>query len=234
MKEISVIKYNGESQLYDRQKVLNSILHSGVERGKVLEILKKIEGKIYNNIPTKELYQITASEIENYGLKQHSRTYRLREALSRLDSSNFEKFVKAFLEKEGFSCIWNQKIQGFCIDHQVDVIAEKNKEIFFVEVKKHKNFHRDSGLGTVTELWARLEDLQKGYRTGKTKINIANAWLITNTKFSDYAKRYSRCKGLKLLGWRYNSSAQNKTKGLEKMIENLGIGAITEIVKNLR
>ena len=234
MKEIFVIKYNGKRQLYDRQKVLSSILHSGVQKNKVLEILKKIEGKLYNNIPTKELYQIVSKEIENYGLKQHSRTYRLREALSRLDSSSFEKFVKAFLEKESFKCIWNQKIQGFCIDHQVDVIAEKNNETFFVEVKKHKNFHRDSGLGTVTELWARLEDLQKGFKTGKTDINITNAWLITNTKFSDYAKKYSNCKGLKLLGWRYNSSAQNKTEGLEKMIEGLGIGMVAEIVKNLR
>ncbi len=125
MKEIFVIKYNGKRQLYDRQKVLSSILHSGVQKNKVLEILKKIEGKLYNNISSKELYQIVSREIEKYGLKQHSRTYRLREALSRLDSSDFEKFVKAFLEKEGFKCIWNQKIQGFCIDHQVDVIAGK-------------------------------------------------------------------------------------------------------------
>ena len=234
MKEIFVIKYNGKRQLYDRQKVLSSILHSGVQKNKVLEILKKIEGKLYNNISSKELYQIVSREIEKYGLKQHSRTYRLREALSRLDSSDFEKFIKAFLEKGGFKCIWNQKIQGYCIDHQVDVIAEKNNETFFVEVKKHKNFHRDSGLGTVTELWARLEDLQKGFKNGKTDINIANAWLITNTKFSDYAKKYSNCKGMKLLGWRYNSSAQNKTEGLEKMIEGLGIGMVAEIVKNLR
>lgn len=234
MREIFVIKYNGQQQLYDRRKVLNSILHSGVEKNKVLEILKKVEDKLYNNISTKELYQIVFSEIENYGLKQHSRTYRLREALSRLDSADFEKFVKAFLEKEGFSCIWDRKIQGFCIDHQIDIIAEKNNQTFFVEVKKHKNFHRDSGLGTVAELWARLEDLQKGFKTGKSKINIANAWLITNTKFSDYAKKYSDCKGLKLLGWRYNSFAENKTEGLEKMIENLGVGMITEIVKNLR
>ena len=234
MKKIFVIKYNGERQPYDRRKVLSSILHSGVEKTKVFEILKKTEDKLYNNIPTRELYQIVYSEIENYGLKQHSRIYRLREALSRLDSADFEKFVKVFLEKGGFSCIWNKKIQGFCIDHQVDVIAEKNKEIFFVEVKKHKNFHRDSGLGTVAELWARLEDLQKGFKAGKTKINIANAWLITNTKFSDYAKRYSKCKGLKLLGWRYNSSAEGKTKGLEKMIENLGVGMVAGIVKNLR
>ena len=140
MKEISVIKYSGKLQPYDRNKVLNSILHSGVQKTKVLEILKKVEGKLYNNISTKELYQIVFTEIENYGLKQHSKTYRLREALSRLDPVDFEKFVKAFLEKEGFSCIWNRKIQGFCIDHQIDVIAEKNKEIFFVEVKKHKNF----------------------------------------------------------------------------------------------
>ena len=79
-----------------------------------------------------------------------------------------------------------------------------------------------------------MEDLQKGFKNGKTDINITNAWLITNTKFSDYAKKYSNCKGLKLLGWRYNSSAQNKAEGLEKMIEKLGVGMIAEIVKNLR
>jgi len=234
MRKIEVVKHDGSRQAYDQAKVLNSILRAGVAREKALPILSRVEAKLYDHIPTAELYQLVAQEIKKAGLVQHSRFYRLREALAKMDSIDFEKFVDQVLSQSGYLCQWNQLVSGFCIEHQVDVVAEnKQQELFFVEVKHHRNFHRECGLGTMAELWARLEDLRKGFRTGRTKKNFANAWLITNTKFSDHAKRYARCQGLRLSGWRFSLNGQQTDEGLEKMLEKLGLAEVDKMIRNL-
>ena len=237
MKKISVIKYNGVKEPYNQRKVLDSIIRSGINRKEAQEILPRIEQKLHDNISTRELYQIVNKEILRQGLPLHSSLYRLREALAKMDPLNFEKFIKEVLKKEGYDCQWNLIIPGFCIDHQVDVVAKNEKgETFFIEVKRHRNFHRDSGLGTVVELWGRLEDLQKGYQSGKHKYDFTTAWLITNTKFSSHAKKYSTCKKLKLTGWRYSvedDGISHLKDGLEKKIEKLGLEKVGKIINSI-
>ena len=230
LKKISVIKYDKSRQAYDQQKVLTSILRSGVKKEQALNVLGRIEASLYDNISTQKLYKKVEEEINRQKLPQHARFYRLREVLAKMDPIDFERFIKKFLEKEGYSCRWNVIVNGFCIEHQVDVIAENKKgETFFVEVKRHRRFHRDCGLGDVAELWARLEDIQK-------KHQFSTAWLITNTKFSQHAKKYARCKELKMTGWRYNlehKDAIDSQNGLEKKIEEIGRDKVDAIIKKV-
>lgn len=212
--KIRVRKASGDYEPFLEEKVRSSLQRAGVEKELIENIIAHIKEQLYDEIPTKELYRLIHEEIDRQGLHQHAQFYRLREALAKVDPSDFEKFIKKILEKEGYKCQWNVIVQGFCIDHQVDVIAKKDKQLFFVEVKHHRNPHRDCGLGTVTELWARLDDVKDGFENGKNNCDFSGAWLINNTKFSHHAKKYSKCKGIKLTGWRYQGA-----QGLEKLVK---------------
>jgi hypothetical protein len=237
LKKVFVIKHDGSRQLYDQQKVLSSILRSGVEKKQAINILGQVESKLYDGIPTKEIYRIVSEEIKKSGLVHPSRLYRLRELLAKMDPIDFEKFIHQCLNQDGFESQWNILVDGFCIDHQLDIIAKDQEgTTFYVEVKHKRNPHRDIGLGTVAEVWARFEDLKKGYKTGRNKYQFSSAWLFTNAKFSEHAKKYSRCKELNLTGWRYSLAEQGKqfeVVGLEKKIESLGMETINKILRKL-
>ena len=111
---------------------------------------------------------------------------------------------------------------GRCVDHEVDIIAEKGDENILVEVKHHFQPHTFTGLPVFLEVQAKFEDFLDSYRTGKNKINFNKVLVICNTKISDHAKRYSICKGIQSIGWRYPEE-----KGLEQMIEEKGLYPIT-------
>lgn len=224
IKDIFVTKYGGEKQKYSQEKVLGSIIRSGIEKSKALNVLMNVEGKLFDGISTQELYRIVAEEIGKRGLKIGLHTYKLREALARMGSFDFEKFVQKILEKDGYECAYNIIVGGECVEHQVDVIAQKQQQLYYVEVKHHSNYHRNSGLGTVCEVQARLEDMKKGY--GKNKYDFSQGWLFTNTKISDHAKQYAKCKNLRLTSWRYDS----EDIGLEKRIEKLGSMDVKKII----
>jgi hypothetical protein len=213
-KKIRVVKYDGRIQEFNRNKLLGSLLRSRVPRAETEKIVREVENQLYDKISTKEIYQIIYKLLLERGEKAGYQLYRLREALSLLDSRVFEEFVGRLLEKFGYQFACNQILKGACSEHEIDVVAQKEEKRYLVEVKHHQNPHRDSGLTVVLALWARLDDLrEKGEK-------FEQAWLFTNTKFSNHAKKYARCKNIRLTGWRY--SADSAEASVERMIEELG------------
>lgn len=233
-KKILVVKHSGTKEPYDQTKVLRSISRSQVGDERAREILTKVEQKLFNGISTKELYRLVNREIVKHDLPDCANMYRLREAVAAMDSIDFERFIREILEREGFDSQWNLKIDGNCIDHQIDVIAKSSRgKVYMVEVKHHRRFHRDSDLGTVVEVWGRLEDLKSGFQNKKNQFEFETAWLITNTKFSQHAKQYAACKNLRLTGWHYSLKEKGRPtsdEGLEREFEALGLEQVSALV----
>lgn len=232
---ISVTKQSGKREPYYAQKVLDSIVRSRVEPGKAQEILGKIEGKLYDGISTEELYRLVYRAIVEEGLKEASTFYQLREAIARMDSRDFEQFVSDILASQGLETVWNQIVPGGCVDHQGDVIAkDKAGRVYWVEVKHHFEYHRDTDLGTMVEMWGRLADLKDGLLQGKHEYDFVNAWLFTNTKFSEHAERYAKCKKLRLTGWKMslNDAGQEENeKCLDRIVGSLGFEKVVGLVE---
>ena len=207
---IRVLKSTGKLQVFDEQKYVKSLIRAGTEPKVAHQLVKRIKGHLYDKIPTEEIYQLTHQFLKEHNQEKARVLYRLREAIALLDSIAFEKYVARLLEFWGYKTIWNVLVAGKCIEHQVDVVAEKEGKKYLVEVKHHKRYHRDSGLGRILELQARFEDVKelKGpihYTTEQPvqEIKFDRAWLITNTKFSLHAINYGKCKGVLLSGWRW-------------------------------
>ena len=68
-------------------------------------------------------------------------------------------------------------------------------------------------------VWARLQDLQDGFAGKKEgSYDFKEAIIVTNTKFSDHATKYTLCKNknMSLVGWNYPNPEGNLTDLIEK------------------
>lgn len=218
---VYVIKFDGRREKFDRNKIIKTCLRVDLSPSEASEIARSIEERVYDGITTREIYQMILKEIEKYN-KGKSCIYRLREAISKILPHAFEIFVKRLLENCGFVCEHHKIIQGWAVDHEVDIVAKRGNELFLVECKHHINFHRFCGLDVALQVQARLEDLIDGYKHGKNKYPFTKAWIFTNSKFSEHAIRYAKVKGIELTGWKYPSSG-----GIEKLIQENRIFPIT-------
>ena len=186
-----VTKFDGRKERFDRNKIVSTCMNAGAKRSEAAAISERIERR-GGELSTEDIHSMVVSELES----SKAMLFRLREAIAHLDSQSFEIYIKRILESNGYKCEWNRIFDGKCIDHQVDIVAEKSGKRFIVECKHHRNHHRYLGLGVALQVQARLEDiLDKG--------EAYEAWLVTNTKFSEHAKVYSDKKGITTTGWRY-------------------------------
>ncbi len=219
---VFVTKFDGSKQPFDRNKVMNTCLKLGATQEQAEKVVKNIEKNLYEGIPTKKILKMVFVYLER--LKPEIKYQRdLREAISKLrPKPDFELFVALLLKEFGYSVISNQIIAGDCVDHEIDAIAAKNGQNIFVEVKHHLQPHTYTGVDVFLEVYARLEDLRKGFEKGKNNFNFSKALMVCNTKFSDHALRYAKCKGIDYIGWKAPPEA-----GLEKMVEEKKLYPIT-------
>lgn len=224
---LQVKKFDGSLQPFDKSKIIRTCLrmHASLEQAE--EVANKIEEKAYDGIPTQKILELIFTYLKKY---RPEIKYRidLREAISRLrPKPDFELFVAMLLREYGYSVQTNQIVAGKCVDHEIDVIANKNNKVIFVEIKHHFQPHTYTGVDVMLEAQARFEDLKEGFVLGKHSYNFSKVLVICNTKFSDHALRYANCKGINYIGWKAPFEA-----GLEKLIEEKKLYPIT-LLKNL-
>jgi hypothetical protein len=199
-----VVKINGEREEFDKTKIFHTCKRTGVSDQVANKIADEVEAAIYDGITTKKILDMVLKKLKQEHPK-HSQRYGLREAVAKLDPEEheFEKYVSHLWEGHGYKTKWDQIVQGECIEHQIDVVAEKDGKRYLLECKHHTNPHRWCGLGTMLQVWAVIDDVRKGYEKDKANEGYENIWLITNTKFSAHAVRYANAKGIILTGWNY-------------------------------
>lgn len=191
-----VVKADGTKQEFSSGKIINTCVRSGLSRIEAEKIAKKIKSLFHEGMTTHEIFSLIQHEIESRTEKK-SYYIRLRYAIANLDPVSFELYVQEILDANGYKTSWNRLIKGKYVEHQVDVMAEKDDLRFLVECKHHFNSHRFTGLGTCLQVQARMEDINAVRHTFNA------SWIFTNNKFSEHAKKYSKGIGIRLTGWRY-------------------------------
>ena len=221
---IFVTKFDGTKQPFDRNKVIDTCLKKGVDKRAAETIADAVEGKIYDGIPTKEILQMIFA-----ALKAHrpaiEHQINLREAISLLrPKPDFENFVQLLLKEHGYKVIPNQIIRGRCIEHEIDAIVSKGGETILVEIKHHFDHHTRTNLDVPRQVRATFEDLVEGFDLGLNSVDFDKALIVCNTKFSEHARQYAKCKGIECIGW-----SSPPGHGLEQMIEEKNLHPITLI-----
>jgi len=221
-----IIKATGEREEFNSQKLRDSLLRSGADKEITDQITQKIENELVDGMSTKEIY-INAFRMlgGEEGSKKAAAKYSLRKAIMELGPTGFpfEQFVAEIFRTKGFETTTDFIAKGECAEHEIDIVAWKNDELIFVEAKFHNELGIKSDLKIALYIKARWDDLEKQeFEDFGSKKKMTDGWLVTNTKFSESAIKYAKCRNMKLVGWNYPEQGS-----LQDLIEEAGLHPIT-------
>jgi len=195
-------KSDGTFEPFDEKKILRSLRRSGASKKASEHILKELRKKTYDGISSSKIYSIINNLLRRKEKKAYLR-YNLPIAVSRLGPEGyaFEAFLAELMKKHGWKNVFRgRKIKGKCMVHELDVLGEKENKKLTIEAKFHNSRSKKSDFQVILYMKARFEDLEKGgYYGEKEPVQM----IITNTKFTDNAKRYSKCSGINVVSWNY-------------------------------
>lgn len=226
-KQIMVRKANGETQIFDQEKLRNSLIHSGAKEDEIERVMAEILPSLRDGMTTNDIYR-HAFEILGRTDKPVARSYSLRRAVMDLGPAgfSFEDLVAKILETRGLKCETRQVVLGGCVPHEVDVVAYDDKRLIMVEAKFHNELGTKSDLKVALYIKARFDDIKENvFDYGGKGRQVTDSWLITNTKFSSTAVHYGECKNLTMIGWNYPEKGN-----LKHMIEEAKLHPVTALV----
>ncbi len=223
-KRIIITKSTGDQVVFDEYKLRNSLKRSQAEDFVIEDIIKQINGQLYPNIKTKEIYKKAFELLKKYSRPTAAR-YKLKKAIMELGPTGFpfEQFIGALLRHEGYFVNVGVMVQGNCVTHEVDVVAEKNEEIIMVECKFKTDTNGQNNVKVPLYIHARFNDIAAHWNNQSTnKFPFNKGWIVTNTRFTNDALQYGNCAGLTMVGWDYP-----KKGSLKDRIDQSGLHPIT-------
>ncbi len=208
-----VIKYSGEKEEFNPEKVKRTLLRAGAPEKLAEEIVKEVESQIYEGITTKEIYNLVIKLLKK--AKPVQIKYGLKGAIMQLGPAGyaFENYIAEILREYGYRTELRREIAGECVMHEIDIIARKEEKTYMIECKYHNSLGTFTKLKEVLYTYARFLDL---------KNHFDQVWLVSNTKVSQEGIKYGNCVGMKIISWRYPENGS-----LEKLIENKKLYPIT-------
>ena len=226
MTDIKILKNSGELESFDESKLRSSLLRSGASNATVDMVMNQLGVYLYDGISSHRVYKKAYSILGKISMKDAGK-YRLKKAIMELGPTGypFEHFVGAIIETQGYNVKVGQLIDGKCVTHEVDVVAENDKKIIVVECKYHRTGSTKSDVKIPLYIRSRFNDIyDKWSKDGTLNGRKLEGWLVTNTRFTSDAEKYGKCSGLVLKSWNYpyNSS-------LKDMIDQAGLHPITSL-----
>tara|TARA_Y100000310_G_scaffold273705_1_gene289322 strand:- start:938 stop:1759 length:822 start_codon:yes stop_codon:yes gene_type:complete len=200
---MELVKDSGEKETYSKEKFCASLRYAGAPEDLVTDTCNAIEQDLTPGVTTSEIFRKASQYLLDRNLHAASR-YNLKRGIAGLGPAgfHFEKYIEAYLQTIGFSTKRNMILAGECVEHEIDVVAEKEGKTYLVEAKYHNKKGTKSHIDDVVYAEGRVEDIQRNSKNKPIEL-----WLITNTKFSGHAIKYAKCRKLDLMGWNYPSSA---------------------------
>lgn len=202
-KDILIMKFDGTLAPFDAQKILSSIMRTGADEATAKKVLQAVESKLKPKMKTKTIYAIVRKELADIKPWAAVR-YTLREAIGKLGPAgyNFEKYVAAVLSAYGYKTATPDTYRGACIEHEIDVTAEKDGRTAFIEAKFRHDFASTITIKDTMATWARFLDLVDGSKLGSCP-HFDEVWIVTNARFTDQSLQFGHCKHMKLTGWNH-------------------------------
>ncbi len=225
-KSYYVVNFKGEEEPFSFKKVYQSARRVGASESLAREIAENIQRTIYPGIKTSEIF----NKVKNFLRKENSKAgirFSLKKAIQKLGPTGFpfEKYVGAILTSFGFEVKLNQYLPGLCLKYEIDFLAKK-EDLLYIGECKYRNLLQEKAIHSQTVLanFARFLDLKDGIFLKQNKFRDfkIKPILVTDAKFTPDAIKFSQCRNIEFLGWRYP-----KDKGLEYFIESQNLYPIT-------
>ena len=219
-----IVKASGDKVLFSEEKLRSSLKRSGADDKLINQILTLVKEELYDGITTREVYNRAYSFLRR-NKPVFASKYKLKKAIYELGPTGFpfERFLSAVLMYSGYKTQVGKSVIGKCVNHEIDVIAEKNGSIIIIECKFHGEQGRNCNVKIPLYIYSRYQDVKNAWHKAPSNIKEPDAcWVTTNTRFTKDAIAYGNCMGLYLLSWDYP-----KGDGLKDRIDRLGLYPIT-------
>lgn len=223
---INVTKASGEKAPFKSVKLLASLKRAGASEEQSKDILKEVESRLYEGIATKAIYKEAFARLRKKSRPMAAK-YKLKKAIMELGPTGypFEKFIGEILRHQGFQVEVGVIVQGHCIQHEVDVVAEKASEHYMVECKFHSDQGRHCDVKVPLYIHSRFRDVAKQWKKHEAhSTKFHQGWVFTNTRFTSDAIQYGSCTGLMLVGWDYPGKGS-----LKELIDRSGLHPVTSL-----
>ena len=221
-KNIAVTKASGNIESFSVVKLKNSLARAKATTGEIDAVIETLLPTLYQGISTQKIYSEAFRLLKQHS-KHHAARYYLKRGIMELGPSGFpfEIFISELFKHKGYSVQVGKILQGQCITHQVDLIAEKENEIHLMECKYKNQAGIAVDVKTPLYIHSRFEDVLAN-KLLSYKQRTFTGWVITNSKFTSDAIAYGSCKGMRLLGWDYPLD-----NSLKDWIERSGLYPLT-------
>jgi len=220
---VTITKSSGHQESFELRKLADSLIRSGAPPDVALAIAEKIEKQIGSQSHTHHIFRLAKRMLKQYNHVSGTR-YSLKHAIFALGPSGypFEKYFSRILNAHGYSVELDKVIEGYCVSHEVDILAHRGDEHSMIECKYHNERGKPTDVKIALYVHSRFADLKKAYELKRHDTMLHQGWLVTNTRCTSDAIQYSGCVGLKIVSWRFPEK-----ESLEKMIEDKMLYPVT-------
>jgi len=200
MKDINVVKWGGQTEPYNREKIRTTLNKYRLSEDAVNRVLDEIEEELYEGIPTKEIFNLIEVKTRD---RSHIIKRNLRSALGEMKPKpDFEVFIQQLLGKLGYHVTDERVIRGHCVEHEIDGVAEKDGKLYYIETKHHSKVHIKTQFIHTLAAKSKLDDIREGFLEGKNEYDFERVIMLCNTKLTSHANRYAECVGIQHIGWK--------------------------------
>jgi len=225
--QIYVTKMSGEKALFDEQKLRNSLRRSKANENIIDRVIEKVKTELKDSISTKEIYRMAFAELRKNASHSAAR-YKLKQSILELGPTGFpfEEYISELLNYKNYQTQVGHILQGHCVKHEIDIIAERENRLILIECKFHSDQGRFCDVKVPLYIQSRFKDVELELK--KKAIHHHTEFtggLVTNTRFSADALAYGRCMGMYLLSWDYPAE-----KSLKSLIDQSGLHPLTSLL----
>ncbi len=224
-KIVVVKKISGDLEPFSIQKLSKSLQNSGATKKEIEKIVEAVQPELYDGISSNLIYKKAFGLLKKYNRVSASK-YSLKRAIFDLGPTGFpfERLISALLKQKGYKTKIGEILNGECITHEIDVLAEKDGNVYTVECKFHMDPSTVSNVRIPLYINSRFLDVQKAWNNSGKNTHLKQGWLATNTRFTKDAIDYAKCVDLTLISWDYP-----KNNGLKNNVDKYGLYPITTL-----
>lgn len=221
---MQVKKHSGELVPFNPESLRYSLSRSGASPQEVEGVFNNIESKLYDGIPTRELYELAFAYLKACR-ETYAARYSLKKSLRDLGPEGFyfEKWIARIFQEDGYQAITGQTIQGHAVTHEIDVVASKGNELLAIECKFRNDVDAKISVTTPMYFMSRVKDITDiVYRFFNKSLKVSEGWLVTNAYLTTDSIKFGEYHGMNLLSWDYP-----KGNSLKLRVDNNGEYPIT-------
>jgi hypothetical protein len=219
---ITIVKASGTKEPFSEEKVVKSLAGSGLSLSTAAQAVDYLKGHLKQDMTTGAIYGHVASYLQKNAPIENYFNYGLKRAVMAMGPSGhpFETLISDLLRLNKYKTEVSVLTQGKCVTHEIDVIAQKGEDKYFIECKYHNTPGYKTDIQVALYSYARFLDVDNAQKQNGSAKNFP--WLITNTKVTSEVFDYCHCVDLKVTTWSHPAG-----EGLQDLIVASGLHPVT-------